>query len=601
MASTVQLSCRISRPRRRAASIPLALVVILLAATLATRPAQAQNFTTLANIDGGFPVSGLVQDVAGNFYGTTGHGGAPGCNAGCGVVFKMDPSGTVTALYTFTGGADGGFPLAGVVLDAAGNLYGTTEWGGVTGGSCTNSFGCGVMFKLDPSSGTETVLHTFTGGADGSGGGGLVLDATGNLYGTTGGAVFKLDTVGTFTVLYTFTGGTDGLGATGVIRDAAGDLYGTTMEGGGTGGVCGSFGCGTVFKLDPTGTETVLYRFTGGADGFGPSAGLVLDVSGDLYGTSKGGLLDCFQINPSSPPNLQQIHCGVVFKLDPSGTYTVLHSFTGPPDGFVPVGLVMDAAGNLYGNTVEGGTVGTFPCTISTPPKPIGCGTIFKLDPTGKEDVLYSFNGQADGGLAGGDLHLDPAGNLYGSSFDTVFKLTTPPDFWLSASELMPSTVSRGAPATSTVDVMAISGFGGSVALACLVQPTPALAPTCSFTSGSVTPGTAVTLTVRTTGPSGALISGPGSVLLYALWFPLIGLVATCIRFGSDQTKRSVKLTTAALALVLFAGLVFQVGCGGGSSSGGGGTPAGAYTITVNGTDVSGSLVHHATTALAVQ
>ena len=255
----------------------------------------------------------------------------------------------------------------------------------------------------------------------------MVLDATGNLYGTTGGAVFKLDTAGTFAVLYTFTGGTDGSGATGVIRDAAGDLYGTTVEGGGTGGVCGSFGCGTVFKLDSTGTQTVLHRFTGGADGFFPSAGLVLDASGDLYGTSKGGLLDCFQINPSSPPNLQQTNRRRRFQ-----TGSLWHIYRAAQLHWASGRVCTHGFGNGRGGQPlrqysRGSTVATFPCTISTPPKPIGCGTIFKLNPTGKEDVLYSFNGQVDEGLPGGGLVLDTAGNLYGTSFDTVFKLTTPP------------------------------------------------------------------------------------------------------------------------------------------------------------------------------
>jgi uncharacterized repeat protein (TIGR03803 family) len=234
----------------------------------------------------------LIGDSAGNLYGTTESGGA----SGAGVVFKLNKTGE-TVLYSFTGGADGWSPVAGLIRDSAGNLYGTTFGGGARFGES----GSGVVFKLD-TTGTETVLYSFTGGADGgSPAAGLIRDSAGNLYGTTelggvsgAGVVFKLDTTGTETVLHSFTGPGGENPYAGLIADSAGNLYGTTYGG-------GASGSGVVFKLDTTGTETVLYSFTGGADGGSPVAGLIRDSAGNLYGTTyEGGTSDA----------------GVVFKLE---------------------------------------------------------------------------------------------------------------------------------------------------------------------------------------------------------------------------------------------------------------------------------------------
>jgi len=244
--------------------------------------------------DGGVPTSGVTLDATGNIYGTTYSGGSlAACTYGCGVVYKLDPAGNETVLYNFTGGADGGFPSSGLILDAAGDLYGTTSYGGATG--CGQ--GCGVVYKLDPT-GQETVLHSFTPGRDGNFGadggnpsGHIVRDDRGNLYGTTasGGpqpihaVVYKLDPAGHETVLYRFTGGADGLNPEGgVVGDAAGNLFGTTYNGG------GSAEAGVVYKVDPSGKETVLYTFTGGTDGANPN-GVILDPAGNLLGTASGG------------------------------------------------------------------------------------------------------------------------------------------------------------------------------------------------------------------------------------------------------------------------------------------------------------------------
>jgi uncharacterized repeat protein (TIGR03803 family) len=197
--------------------------------------------------------------------------------------------------------------------------------------------------------------------------------------------VFKIDKAGKETVLYVFTGGgagSDGANPNGLILDRAGNLYGTTGYG-------GSGNDGTVFMLDATGKETILYRFTGGngsTDGKNPSGNLIRDASGSLYGTTSIG----------GTANL-----GTIFRLDPSGKETVLHSFGSPGDGAYPgSGMVMDKAGNLYGNTSLGGTFAD--------------GAVFKYDTAGNETVLHSFGATGDGQYPVGNLTLDSAGHIYG-------------------------------------------------------------------------------------------------------------------------------------------------------------------------------------------
>lgn len=245
--------------------------------------------------EGELPHGGLVMDAQGSLYGTTYYGGS-GKGPGYGTVFKVT-SGTETVLYSFAGGRDGAIPGGGLIFDGSGNLYGTTTEGG--GHGCGGT-GCGTVFKLTPD-GSETVLYRFSGGSDGAEPvAGLVLDAAGNLYGTTelGGAacaaeegcgtVFRLAPDGTETLLYRFGIGSDGsYPVAGLVLDAQGNLYGTTNSGGGSS--CPGAGCGTVFKLTPDGSETILYRFTGGTDGAYPQAPLVMDPQGNLYGTTTGG------------------------------------------------------------------------------------------------------------------------------------------------------------------------------------------------------------------------------------------------------------------------------------------------------------------------
>ncbi len=379
----------VSGTRQRAVNGALALAVLLVPTVVLTRSVQAQSFTVLYSFtiaDGVGPKPGLVRDKAGNLYGTTQRGGG----SGAGEV----TAGTETVLYSFTGSPDGA-PVSGLVRDKAGNLYGI-------GGS-----GAGTVFKLD-TTGTLTVLHSFAGPDGAFPLAALVRDKTGNLYGTTtvggasgAGTVFKLDTAGTETVLHSFTGGADGANPYGgLVRDKAGNLYGTTT-GGGPLNCFGTDGCGVVFKLDTTGTETVLHTFIG-PDGTFPIGDLVRDKAGNLYGTTYAG---------------GTYGEGTVFKLETTGTETVLYSFTGLADGAVPrAGLVRDKAGNLYGTTAEGGN--------------LSCGVVFKVDPAGRETVLHSFTGGADGCILYGGLVRDKAG-LYGttanggaSGVGTVFKLT---------------------------------------------------------------------------------------------------------------------------------------------------------------------------------
>ncbi|HEV2379547.1 MAG TPA: choice-of-anchor tandem repeat GloVer-containing protein [Terriglobia bacterium] len=307
--------------------------------------------------DGEGPYEGkLILDTAGNLYGATDNGGDLACSAsngnGCGTIFKLDAAGTETVLYSFAGGTDAAYPLAGLVRDSAGNLCGTTYEGGGT--SCMPPYGCGTVFKVDASGG-EIVLHSFTGGRGGSQPrAGLLRDGLGNLYGTTYlggvqdlGTFFKLKATGNESGGYSFIGGTSGDYPRGNLLEHSGDFYGITSEGGNP--ACPD-GCGTVFKIDSTGAETVLYSFTGGTDGAAPVAGLVRDTAGNLYGTTYyGGSVAC---------NNGQ-GCGTVFKLDTTGGETVLHSFTGGTDGAYPLaGLVLDGVGNLYGTTSLGGASG---------------------------------------------------------------------------------------------------------------------------------------------------------------------------------------------------------------------------------------------------
>ncbi len=311
---------------------------------------------------------------------------------------------TLTVLHRFEDNAGGGYPSAGLLLDKEGNIFGTASAGGRN--SCSG--GCGVVFKLDQAN-KETVLHRFTGPDGYSPDANLIADASGNFYGVTEdggsggcqvgcGTVFRVDKSGSTTVLYKFTGGTDGGTPSGSLtQDPEGNLYGATAYGGDL-SRCSTIGCGVLFRLDKTGKETVLYAFAGTTDGANPNGDLVRDAAGNLYGTTTGGgISTCFG------------GCGTVFKLDMTGKETVLHRFKVGADGVNPyAGLVRDTNGNLYGTTAGGGRT-TKLCSA-------GCGTVFKVSNTGKETVLYSFKAGTDGVTPYAGLVLDPEGNLYGTT-----------------------------------------------------------------------------------------------------------------------------------------------------------------------------------------
>ncbi len=333
-----------------------ALIVAVPLAAAASQPRDViYNFT--GGAEGGVPYGGLIRDAAGNFYGATSQGGGA-CN--CGVVFKLSPLGAATALYTFTGGSDGGRPFTKLIADAAGNLYGTASQGG--------AHNSGVVFKLTPA-GQETVLYSFAGGSDGAiPYDGLTVDGAGNIYGTTQnggpanvGTVFKLAPDGAETVLHAFNGGRDGNYPMGVVMDKDGNLYGNSIG-------RPNKPTGRIFKIAPNGKFSVLYFFSGGTDGGFPRGGLIMDKQGVVFGatTNGGGACDC----------------GVVFELGPGARQTVLHTFAGP-DGSIPQGsLIIDNHGDLYGVTHFGGAFGE--------------GTVFQLSLGGTLTVLHSFAGSQD-------------------------------------------------------------------------------------------------------------------------------------------------------------------------------------------------------------
>lgn len=340
--------------------------------------------------DGGSPlISGVVMDPSGTMYGTTEIGGTTGCGGfGCGTVYKLDSSGTETVLYSFTGGTDGSNPYAGVVRDAAGNLYGTTAAGG--------AYNFGTVFKVDTNA-NETVLHSFAGGTDGGDPeAGLLLDETGTLYGTTPSTVFKVDTSGNETVLHTFTGGAGGKGAfyATLLMDKKHNLYGVTDTGGQ--GCPGYPGCGVVYRVSASGKFKVLYSFNGYADGCVPYGTLIMDKHSNIYGTTE----DCGAYG-----------YGTVFKLSKSGTLTTLHGFAGGSfDGAYPeAGVIRDKKGNLYGTTFIGGGNGLDYCTY-------GCGTVYKLSTTGKLTLLHGFAG-TDGYFPFDGLMMDASGDIFGTTW----------------------------------------------------------------------------------------------------------------------------------------------------------------------------------------
>jgi uncharacterized repeat protein (TIGR03803 family) len=397
--------------------------ILITLVVFAGRPerATAATLTTLYSFlggsDGGQPQAALVQGTDSNLYGTTFAGGLNGLGA----VFTINAEGTLTTLYSFTGnqggGVDGEQPQAALVQGIDGNFYGTTSAGGLL------SSGAGTVFTITPQ-GALTILYRFSGTSDGAQPrGALVQGSDSNFYGTTFGGgmnglgvVFKMPPAGTPTPIWQFTGMADGSGPmAGLVQGTNGNFYGTTSTG-------GANGAGTVFTITPSGTLTALYNFTGGADGANPQGGLVLGPGNRFFGTTVGG----------------GGGTGTVFRISPNGSFASVYLFTGGNDGGFPeAGLIVGSDGNLYGTTSTEGAG--------------GAGTVFKITPTGNLTTLHSFSG-ADGATPEAGLVQGTVSNFYGTTFaggtdsaGTVFTLVQPCAYTLSSGHVtLPATDNSG-------------------------------------------------------------------------------------------------------------------------------------------------------------
>jgi hypothetical protein len=448
-------------------------VLLMLTANASAEWKEKVLYSFQDGSDGNTPAGGVVFDKAGNLYGATSYNTSCGNLLDCGAVFQLSLQRGVwieTTLHDFQGHAqhDGGAPQGGVILDASGNVYGTTAYGG-TGGCVLlgTTVGCGTVYELSPPTQkggqwTYTVLYNFQGGKDGLfPWGNLVFDKYGNLYGATQfgggkgttcnqyfdgncGTVFELSPPkqkgGAWKerILYGFAGVADGKqigdGANpngGLILDSARRIYGTTYFGGNNQpGICaggaGGTGCGTVFELIPpaekggTWKEKLIYLFQGGKDASTPGGGVTFGIDGGLFGTTVFGPQDGW---------------GTIFEVTKSSGKSgawqerILYRFTNGQDGNTPqAGLISDVRGNLYGTARDGNPT---------------WGTVFRIEPTKQSGswtfaLLYGFRGAPDGGNPAASLILDTDGNLYGTTLDggtgvgpgcqsgcgTVFKVT---------------------------------------------------------------------------------------------------------------------------------------------------------------------------------
>jgi uncharacterized repeat protein (TIGR03803 family) len=365
--------------------------------------AQANGFKVMYAFagppgDGDKPSAGVTFDTAGNLYGTTYYGGA----SNNGTIFKIDRRGNETLLHSFDGSTGGAYPLSSLAINVGtGDLYGTTQAGG--NATCN----CGVLYKL-AANGTFSVLHTFA--ANRKNGAGpqrqLLRDKKGNLYGVTqGGGAFRHGTVfeyprrGRFTILHSFNA-RNAQPTGGVVQDREGNLYGVTGVGGATKN-CSGHGCGSIFELGPDGTFVTLYSFLDGNDGRYPVGGLTIDNKGDLYGTTSFG-------GPSGG--------GTVFIVGANRQFATLLGFNGA-NGDSPLSAILLLNRDLYVTTYDGGTD--------------SMGTITRVSPKGVAKVLHSFTGDDGAYVIGGLVENNSV--LYGTTSShgandhgTVFRLKLP-------------------------------------------------------------------------------------------------------------------------------------------------------------------------------
>lgn len=431
------------------------------------------HFSVITSFDAtaNTPAAPLTRTADGNFAGTTSQGGP----ANAGTVFTMTPSGALTVMYAFTGGADGAFPYGALVQDVDGSLLGTTSSGGANN--------AGTVFRIS-STGDFTVVYTFSAGSDGAYPyAGLLRAADGSLYGTTSGAgdygagtVFRLAVDGTVSVVYAFTGGADGASPySSVVQGADGLLYGTTYSG-------GASGYGTIYRLAADGTIATLHAFTGGSDGAYPYGAAAIAADASLYGTAAQG---------------GDFGQGTVFKLSSDGTFTVLHAFIGDAsDGGYPIaGLAPAADGSYYGTTMFGGAQ--------------SAGTIFHVTLDGAYELVYVFTGAVDGGYPYAGLTQGADGNIYGTAayggaqgVGTAFELSTIPSLvtWTTPAPITYGTLLGSAQLDATATVPGTFVYSpaagtrlhaGSYALTVVFTPSdPSLAVTTSSVTLIVLPAT---------------------------------------------------------------------------------------------------------------
>jgi uncharacterized repeat protein (TIGR03803 family) len=459
------------------------LFTLIVAAAIEPTRAYGQNFCgpvsviNFNGLNGQYPAAGVTFDSQGTMYGTTAQGGPTFnpignqgmLNYGFGTIWKYTPTAGLTTLFAFSGDAspsnNGYRPLTPLVIDAAGNLYGTTYYGGNDFFPNSNGhLGWGTLFKYS-AAGQFSVLHEFNGPDGANPVGGEVLDSQGNLWGTTWqgglnwdpslgnfglGTVFKINSSGgtlTNPVLFQMSNGGGNVNG-GLASDGQGNFYGTTYEG-------GANGFGSLFQYNSnTGQLTTLFNFNRNPNGSLPSANVTLDGKGNLYGTTYQG---------GSHSSASNFCCGTVWKYSlSSALLTTLVSFDGdtvPADGDAPVaGVTLDANGNLYGTTVYGGSFGD--------------GIVYEYSSSGVLSTLVTFSGP-NGSNPEGNLTFDSAGNLFGvtnqggsSGYGAVYKLTPSTGgcgVTVSSLAFNPTTIANGGTSTGTVTLSAPAPSGGSV------------------------------------------------------------------------------------------------------------------------------------------